>query len=151
MTYTSVAQISPPITPTDPSTTAIHQSLGIISLSDYHILDAPPTLHGLSFGLPIINDRSRTPTYTHFERYTSLTHTIHFHLHEGFKSDDLCYIEVTSPWARGRRAEVHSRIFGRDGRLIATCVQGSYYVMKEDLKGERGVGGGKEGGGVGKL
>ena len=133
LTYTSVATISPFITSSDPRL----QSLGIIALSDYHVLDAPPTLHGLSFGLPAINDTNRAPTPHSFERYTSLNHTIRFHVHEGFRADDLCYIEVNSPWTNRRRAEVQSRIFDRKGLLVATCVQGSYYVMKDEKDGSK--------------
>ena len=125
--YTSVAQISPSIPTADPRTHA----LGIICLSDYHILDAPPTLHGITFENPLIGDTQRTPTQQNFERMTSLSHTVHFHIHDGFRADDLCYIEVTCPWTNGRRAEVDSRIFDKDGKLIATCVQGSYYVLNE--------------------
>lgn len=133
MIYTSVATIFPSIRSSD---NQIH-AIGIIGLSDYHVLDAAPTLHGLTFGLPRINDTTRTPTKHKFKLYTTLNHTIHFHAHEGFRADDLCYIEVTSPWAGGRRAELQSRIFGRSGRLIATCVQEAYYVLKEDAKESR--------------
>ena len=133
MTYTSVAIISPSI---KSSNTRV-QALGIIALSDYHVLDAPPTLHGISFGLPEINDTSGTPTYQNFERYTTLNHTIHFRAHNGFKADDLCYIEVTNPWANARRAEVQSRIFDRQRKLIASCVQESYYVFKEGQGGSK--------------
>lgn len=133
MIYTSVAKISAPIT----TSNAAAQAVGIIAISDYHVLDGPPTLHGLTFGLPWINDTTRTRTEHKFKMYTSLNHTIHFHMHQGFRADDLCYIEVTSPWAGGRRAEIHSRIFDRSGRLIATCVQEAYYVLKEEPKGSR--------------
>ena len=126
--YTSAAQIASTIAESDSKL----QSLGIIQLSDYHILDAPPTLHDLSCGPPAIGDISRTPTYNHFERFTSLNHTIRFHIHEGFRADDLCHIEVTSPWTNLRRAEVQSKIFDRHGGLVATCAQEAYYVMKEE-------------------
>ena len=127
MLYTSVATVSPPISE---SSRQIH-ALGIIGLSDYHVLDAPPTLHGLTLGIPRINDTTRTPTERNFKMYTTLNHTIHFHVHDDFRADDLCYIEVNSPWANRRRAEVHSRIFDRAGRLIATCVQEAYYILKD--------------------
>ncbi|KAK5163402.1 acyl-CoA thioesterase [Saxophila tyrrhenica] len=128
LTYTSVATVSPSLQSQDPR---IH-ALGIIALSDYHVLDAPPTLHSIPFGLPAIDDHSRSPQPTHFGLFTSLNHTIRFHLHEGFPADELCYIEVNSPWTAKRRAEVQSRIFSTDGRLVASCVQGAYYVLKGD-------------------
>jgi acyl-CoA thioesterase len=127
MVYTSVAQISPPM---ETYSRQLH-TLGIICLSDYHVLDAAPTLHGLTFGLPEIGDTTRTRTESLLERYTTLNHTLHFHSHDGFKADDLCYIEVTSPWSGKRRAEMQTRIFGWTGRLIATCVQEAYYVLKD--------------------
>jgi acyl-CoA thioesterase II len=133
LTYTSVATISPLISSEDRKM----QALGIIALSDYHILDAPPTLHSLSFGLPAINEHTRTPRPTQFTMYTSLNHTIRFHQHEGFRADGLTYIEVTSPWTAKRRAEVQSRIFSSGGDLIASCVQGSYYVLKEQKEGSK--------------
>lgn len=128
--YTSVAQILSPISNISPE---LH-NLGIIYLSDYHILDGAPTLHGLTIGLPAINDTERKSTRNYFERMTSLNHTIRFHAHEGFRADDLCYIEVTTPWTGQRRAEVNSKIFNRAGMLIATCVQEAYFVMKEEKK-----------------
>ena len=128
LTYTSVATISPPMK----NRTTKLGSIGVVAISDYHVLDGPPHLHGLRVGLPEIGDATRTPLTTEFERYTSLNHTIHFHTHEDLKPDDLCYIEVTSPWTNRRRAEVQTRIFDRSGRLLASCVQEAYYVLKEE-------------------
>jgi acyl-CoA thioesterase II len=127
-TYTSVAQISPLISDDDQRSHA----LGIISLSDFHVLDCAPTVHKVPFGLPEINDITRTPTYSSFSRHTSLNHRVQFHIHEGYRADELTYIEVVSPWAGGRRAEIGSRIFSKDGKLIATCVQESYYVFRDE-------------------
>lgn len=131
MTYTCAAQISPAI---ESNSRKIH-ALGVIMLSDYHILDAPPTVHNIAMGQPSIGDATFTRTRNDFERFTSLNHTIRFHLHDGFRADDLYYVEATVPWTSRRRAEVNSRMFKRDGRLVASCVQGSYYVMKTE-KGE---------------
>ena len=127
-TYACAASINSPI---DPSNKRL-QALGIIQLSDYHILDAPPTLHGIPFGIPAINDTSRTPEKNSFQLFTSLNHTVRFHVHEGFRADELNYIEVNSPWTNYRRAEVQSRIFDGRGTLIATVVQGPYYVLKDE-------------------
>lgn len=143
LTYTSVAQISPPITT---NTNRMH-ALGIISISDYHILDCPPTVHNLTFGLPLIDDTDRQPTYPNFERNTSLNHRIQFHVHEGFRADGLTYIEATCPWTHARRAEINSRIFTTGGTLVATCVQEAYYVLKDEKRRAKEMGGG----GVGKL
>lgn len=133
MTYTCVAQISPAI---QSNTRKIH-ALGVIMLSDYHILDAPPTVHNIPMGQPTINDYTRTRTENDFNLYTSLSHTIRFHVHEGFRADNLFYVEATVPWTSRRRAEVNSRMFSTRGDLIATCVQGSYYVMKTERDGAK--------------
>jgi len=133
MVYTAVGTISPALSSKNPK---IH-ALAIIALSDYHVLDAAPTLHGRTFGLAHIDDTTRTPTGHDFKLYTTLNHTIHFHRHERYRADELCYIEVTSPWAGRRRAEMQSRIFDRRGGLVATCVQEAYYVLKEEEKSSR--------------
>ncbi|KAF2172150.1 hypothetical protein M409DRAFT_49889 [Zasmidium cellare ATCC 36951] len=108
--------------------------LGIILLSDYHVLDCPPTIHGLTFGPAAVNDTTRTRTPQQFNMLTSLNHSILFHVHEGFRADEMCYVEATSPWSGNRRGEILSRIFSKDGRLIATCKQEGYYVLKGDKK-----------------
>lgn len=132
-TYTSVATISTPLNESD----ARIQGLGIVGLSDYHVMDCAPTVNGISFGLPAIGDYTKTPTENWFERYTSLNHSIHFHAHNGFRADNLCYIETNSPWTSSRRGEIHSRIFNQAGKLIATCVQEAYYVLKDKKDGSK--------------
>ena len=133
MTYPSVATMSAPLSKSD----ARIQGLGIIGLSDYHVLDCCPTVNGISFGLPAINDTTQIPLFNWFQLFTSLNHSIQFHAHDGFRADDLCYIEANSPWTSGRRGEIQSRIFDRGGKLIATCKQESYYVMKEKKEGSK--------------
>lgn len=123
-TYTSVGTV----TKIESESRRLH-ALGLLAISDYHVLDGPPYLHGLATGQPAIRDLTRTPTKSDLERFTSLNHNIHFHIHDGFRADELCYIEVTSPWATARRANVHSRIFTPDGKLIATCMQEAYFVL----------------------
>lgn len=108
--------------------------LGIILLSDYHVLDCPPSVHGLTFGPPTVNDTTKTRTPQQFERITSLNHSILFHTHEGFRADEMCYVEATSPWASRRRGEILTRVFSKDGKLIATCKQEGYYVLKGEKK-----------------
>lgn len=125
LTYTSVGTVSK----INSESRRLH-TLGILALSDYHVLDGPPHLHSLSLGQPAIGDTARTATRNDFERVTSLNHSIHFHVHDGFRADEICYIEVTSPWTSGRRGNIHSRIFAPDGSLIATCVQEAYYVLR---------------------
>lgn len=107
--------------------------LGLLNLSDYHLLGAPPDLHGYDVGLPAIGDDSGKPTVSAMSMYTSLNHTVHIHSH-GFRADELMYIEVTSPWTADGRGMVHSRIFSQSGLLVASCVQEAYYVLKPEQK-----------------
>ena len=116
----SVAQIIPSIT--DAAGSNIH-TLGIINLSDYHVMDAPMQLSNITFGMPAVNDYSRTPTHQMNKIGTTLNHTIHFHTHDRFRADDLTYIEAETSWAKDGRAMISTKIFSRDGMLIATCVQ----------------------------
>lgn len=124
------AIVSPPI---ESDSRRLHV-LGIILLSDYHVLDCPPTVHGLTFGPAAVNDTTRARTPQQFRMLTSLNHSILFHTHEGFRADEICYVEANSPWAGNRRGEILSRIFSKDGNLIATCKQEGYYVLKGDKR-----------------
>lgn len=115
-----VAKIDPPIKA--PAGSQAHL-LGIIYLSDYHIMDCPLRIHDIPLGLFPINDRTRTKQPASMKIMTSLNHAIHFHVHDGFRADELVYVEATTPWAKDGRALIHSRIFSHKGLLIATCVQ----------------------------
>lgn len=53
----------------------------------------------------------------------SLDHTVYFHRAAGFRADDWMLVERSSAWVGNERAVVTARIWGQDGRLIATCVQ----------------------------
>lgn len=53
----------------------------------------------------------------------SLDHTIYFHDPKGFRADDWLFTECESPWAGDGRGLVLQRIYTRDGRLVASCVQ----------------------------
>lgn len=116
----SAAQISDPI-PHPPG----HKThlLALLNLSDYHVLDTPLSLHTLTFGLHNINDHSRTPTPMQAKMYTSLNHAVHIHAHDGFRGDEICYVEGRSAWAGKGRALVTTRMFSGVGRLLASCVQ----------------------------
>ena len=53
----------------------------------------------------------------------SLDHTIYFHNPRKFKADEWMFTEMETPWAGDGRGLVFQRIFSRDGKLIASCVQ----------------------------
>jgi acyl-CoA thioesterase 8 len=111
--------------------------LGLLNLSDYHVLMGPAVLNGLSGPLPAIGDTSGVPEQSSMKMFTSLNHTIHIHSHD-FRADEMVYIEVTSPWTGDGRGLANSRIFSSDGRLLASCVQETFYVVKPDAKSKFG-------------
>jgi acyl-CoA thioesterase 8 len=53
----------------------------------------------------------------------SLDHSIYFHDPRGFQADEWLFTEMESPWAGDGRGLVYQRIFTKDGKLIASCVQ----------------------------
>ena len=111
--------------------------LGLLNLSDYHVLGAAPALHGFDVGIPAIGDTSKMPTKMNVKMYTSLNHTVHIHSND-FRADEMIYIEVTSSWAANGRALMHSRLFSKAGSLLASCVQEAYYVLNAEAKSHFG-------------
>lgn len=116
----SVAQIAPRIKDSD---SPITHTLGILNLSDYHVMDSPLQLSGITFGHPAIGDKMQTRTLSQIKVGTTLNHSIHFHVHDGYRADDLTYIEAEVIWVKDGRAMVVTKIFTKDGLLIATCTQ----------------------------
>jgi acyl-CoA thioesterase len=53
----------------------------------------------------------------------SLDHSIYFHDPRGFRADEWIFTEMESPWAGDGRGVVCQKMWGVDGRLIATCFQ----------------------------
>ena len=53
----------------------------------------------------------------------SLDHTIFFHRPREVKADEWLFTEMETPWAGEGRGLVSQRIWNRDGRLVASCVQ----------------------------
>jgi acyl-CoA thioesterase 8 len=107
--------------------------LAIIHISDFYLLDAPLALYSLSYGTPAIGDPDRKPTRSDAEFLVTLNHTIHFHRFDGWRADGPdggMYVELRSPWAKDGRVLAHSTIFGRDGVVVATCVQEGYILLR---------------------
>ncbi|KPI37766.1 Acyl-coenzyme A thioesterase 8 [Cyphellophora attinorum] len=121
------------IGPMQAETGTIPHVLGLLNLSDYHVLAAPSDLHGYTLGLPAIGDASGKPTEAMASMFTSLNHTVHIHSYD-FRADELMYVEVTSPWTGDGRGMANSRIFNQKGDLIASCVQETYHVLKPGQK-----------------
>ncbi|KAF2843590.1 Thioesterase/thiol ester dehydrase-isomerase [Patellaria atrata CBS 101060] len=61
----------------------------------------------------------------------SLDHTIFFHNPRDFRADEWMYTEMESPWTGDGRGLVIQRMFTRDGKLIATCVQEGMCRLKQ--------------------
>lgn len=128
----SAAHISPPLP--HPSQHIIH-TLGLLNLSDYHVLSTPLQLSRLTFGLFAPGDETRAPTRQNAKLFTSLNHAVYIHDLDGFRADEMCYIEGRSGWAGSGRAEIRTRIFSRDGKVRASCAQEAYYVLEAGLEG----------------
>ncbi|KAI9751404.1 MAG: hypothetical protein M4579_006087 [Chaenotheca gracillima] len=62
----------------------------------------------------------------------SLDHTIYFHDPRAFRADEWMFTEMETPWTDDGRGLVLQRIFTRDGRLIASCVQEGLVRLKQD-------------------
>lgn len=61
---------------------------------------------------------------------TTINHTIHIANVDAVRVDEWVYVECETPWASNGRVMVHSRMFSRDGVLLATCAQevgGAFY------------------------
>lgn len=86
-------------------------------------MDSPLQLSKIDFGLHPIGDTTRTPTTSQLKLGTTLNHIIHFHIHDGYRADELTYIEAETVWVKDARAMLATKIFTRDGLLIATCSQ----------------------------
>ncbi len=53
----------------------------------------------------------------------SLDHTIYFHNPRDFRADEWLFTEMDSPWSGDGRGLVMQRIFTKEGKLVASCVQ----------------------------
>lgn len=68
-------------------------------------------------------DGTKSPDDRRIGMMVSLDHSIFFHNPRAFRADDWMLTEMESPWAGDGRGFVLQRIWGRDGKLIATCTQ----------------------------
>jgi acyl-CoA thioesterase 8 len=67
----------------------------------------------------------------------SLDHTIYFHDPRGFRADDWLFTEMETPWSGDGRGLVYQRIWTRDGKLVASCVQEGVVRLKQDGEEQR--------------
>ncbi|UJO13264.1 Acyl-coenzyme A thioesterase 8 [Fulvia fulva] len=64
----------------------------------------------------------------------SLDHSIYFHDPKGFRADEWMCTECETPWAGDGRGYVTQRIFSKEGKLIASCVQEGVVRLKQEAK-----------------
>lgn len=63
----------------------------------------------------------------------SLDHTIYFHEPKAFRADEWLFTEMGTPWAGDGRGLVFQKIFTKEGKLIATCVQEGVVRLKQTV------------------
>ncbi len=63
----------------------------------------------------------------------SLDHTIYFHRPREIKVDEWLCAEMESPWAGEGRGLVLQKIWNRQGKLVASCVQEVSYLFSLPL------------------
>ncbi|GAB7366494.1 hypothetical protein MBLNU230_g8287t1 [Neophaeotheca triangularis] len=61
----------------------------------------------------------------------SLDHTIYFHSPRDFRADEWLFTEMESPWAGDGRGLVFQRIYTKEGKLVASCVQEGLVRLKQ--------------------
>lgn len=84
-----------------------------------------------------IHDLSRNGTATEagkpaISMMVSLDHTIFFHEPRAFRADEWMFTECESPWAGDGRGVVMQKMWGSDGRLVATCFQEGLVRLRQD-------------------
>ena len=69
-----------------------------------------------------VNTPAKQPT-ARIGMMVSLDHTIYFHRPREIRADEWILSEMESPWSGEGRGLVMQRIWNKEGRLVATCVQ----------------------------
>ncbi|MCJ1456890.1 hypothetical protein MMC28_007256 [Mycoblastus sanguinarius] len=74
----------------------------------------------------------QTPEGAKIGMMVSLDHTIYFHRPREVKADDWMCTEMETPWSGEGRGLVMQRIWNKEGRLVASCVQEGLVRLKQD-------------------
>lgn len=96
--------------------------LGLVALSDIFLLDSAPRIHGLVYDLQAEESLSERMARD-LKAMTTINHTVHIANVDAVRVNQWIYVECDTPWANNGRIMVHSRMFSRDGILLATCAQ----------------------------
>jgi acyl-coenzyme A thioesterase 1/2/4 len=123
---------------------------GLAFLSDHYILDTPGRLLNLQMGLgePKVGASQKDSPYdlrstrgnsiaadfrtsppSDFRVLTTLNHTVHFCNPGSAKVDEWLLMLGSTSSAHSGRVLAHSRIFSRDGTLLAVCTQEVCFLM----------------------
>lgn len=121
----------------------LHQG-ALAFLSDQYILDSPIRLLNLQVGMGegkvgstqdkspydqqttkdySVLDDPRKAQPSDLKALATLNHTIYFHNASLVKADAWIFMECSTSYAHGRRALIHSKLYSRDGTLLAVCSQ----------------------------
>ena len=74
------------------------------------------------------NNTKPTPADAKVGMMVSLDHMIYFHRPRDIRADEWMFSEMESPWSGDGRGLVFQRIWNREGKLVATCVQEVFLV-----------------------
>lgn len=100
-----------------------------------HDMHKPPATDDASPPNPNgVGDGNSGPGRPQIGMMVSLDHSIYFHEPGAIKADEWMFVEMESPWAGNGRGVVTSRVFSRDGVLLATCMQEGVVRLKEEEK-----------------
>ncbi|KAH8601674.1 thioesterase-like superfamily-domain-containing protein [Bisporella sp. PMI_857] len=128
---------------------AVNHHCGLAAASDIFFLDAGARLHNLQIGL---GEAQITESYTPWDfrstvnaarpwiqgpksdlaAMVSLNHTIYFHDLAKFRADDWILMEARTSAAYGGRVLVDSKLWSRDGVLVASCTAEGYYRLTKE-------------------
>ena len=71
----------------------------------------------------VVSNTKPTPPDAKIGMMVSLDHVIYFHRPRDIKADQWMFSEMETPWSGDGRGLVFQRIWNREGKLVATCVQ----------------------------
>ena len=93
---------------------------------------------------PVTEKQEKHETQRQIGMMVSLDHTIYFHRPRDVAADEWMFSEMESPWAGEGRGLVLQRIWDKQGRLLASCVQEVSLLarfVELDVEGKGGMGG----------
>lgn len=102
-------------------------------MSDSYFIGTVSRLHGVSRIAKYARAQARgsdANPKAELGMIVSLDHTIFFHDPRAFRADEWMLTECETPWAGDGRGLVVQKMWGADGRLVATCFQEGVVRLK---------------------